>query len=401
MIDFPPSRAAALVRLQQFLPTAGADYAHDRNHDRGPEGVGGVSQLSPYVRHRLLGEDEIVRAVLDRYAFASAEKFIQEVCWRTYWKGWLELRPSIWERYRAEVLAHQQRVETNSGLRTAMTAATLGNTGIDCFDAWARQLVDTGYLHNHARMWFASIWIFTLRLPWQLGADFFLQHLLDGDPASNTLSWRWVAGLQTRGKHYVARAENIARYTDGRFNPVGQLNETAEALPTDELPPAQTLPVLPEPITAANSAWLLHEDDLCANALPVIAAPPIALVIARSPPTRAARVEAFINAAFEDARDRAQQALSLAADAVIDDEDEAAMVERISMLGITQLLTAEAPVGPARARLDALEPLLVQHGITLIRIRHDWDAAFWPHAARGFFQLREKIRPVLRELGIP
>jgi deoxyribodipyrimidine photo-lyase len=65
-----------------------------------------------------------------------------------------------------------------------------------------QELVETGYLHNHARMWFASIWIFTLRLPWELGADFFLRHLLDGDAASNTLSWRWVAGLHTKGKHY-------------------------------------------------------------------------------------------------------------------------------------------------------------------------------------------------------
>ena len=96
-----------------------------------------------------------------------------------------------------------------------------GATGIDCFDAWARELVATGYLHNHARMWFASIWIFTLRLPWELGADFFLRHLIDGDPASNTLSWRWVAGLQTAGKTYLATAENIARFTGGRFAPQG------------------------------------------------------------------------------------------------------------------------------------------------------------------------------------
>ncbi len=94
-----------------------------------------------------------------------------------------------------------------------------GSTGIDCFDHWAQELADTGYLHNHARMWFASIWIFTLELPWQLGADFFLTRLLDADPAANTLSWRWVAGLHTPGKHYLARASNIEKFTLGRFNP--------------------------------------------------------------------------------------------------------------------------------------------------------------------------------------
>jgi deoxyribodipyrimidine photo-lyase len=73
--------------------------------------------------------------------------------------------------------------------------ATFGRTGIACFDQWTGELLETGYLHNHARVWFSSIWIFTLRLPWKLGADFFIRFLNDGDSASNTLSWRWVAGL--------------------------------------------------------------------------------------------------------------------------------------------------------------------------------------------------------------
>ncbi len=85
-------------------------------------------------------------------------------------------------------------------MRARWEQATTGRTGLACFDAWARELLDVGYLHNPARMWFASLWIFTLELPWALGADFFLRHLLDGDPASNTLSWRWVGGLQTPGK---------------------------------------------------------------------------------------------------------------------------------------------------------------------------------------------------------
>ena len=66
-------------------------------------------------------------------------------------------------------------------------------------------------------MWFASIWIHTLNLPWQLGADFF-KNLLDGDPASNTLSWRWVAGLHTQGKCYLATENNIKKFTNNRFN---------------------------------------------------------------------------------------------------------------------------------------------------------------------------------------
>ena len=82
-------------------------------------------------------------------------------------------------------------------------------------------------------MWFASIWIFTLKLPWQLGANFFLHHLYDGDSASNTLSWRWVAGLQTIGKNYLATSANIAKYTSGRLRP-NNLIEDAEPIPVQK-----------------------------------------------------------------------------------------------------------------------------------------------------------------------
>ena len=207
---FHPSREAALAALSEFVPRAGRTYAEGRNFDHGPGRRDAVSQLSPYLRHRLITEEDVLRAVLDRHTPDAASRFVTEVFWRTYWKGWLEMRPSVWTAYRGGLGQAWNDVQTQSGLRGRWEDACAGETGIDCFDAWARELAETGYLHNHARMWFASIWIFTLGLPWELGADFFLRHLLDGDPASNTLSWRWVGGLQTRGKHYVATAENIA-----------------------------------------------------------------------------------------------------------------------------------------------------------------------------------------------
>ena len=96
---FPPTRHAGLARLEQFLPSAGRDYARDRNIDLGPGRTGAASRLSPYVRYRLVSEPEIVARVLEQHSFAASEKYVQEVLWRTYWKGWLELHPGVWTRF--------------------------------------------------------------------------------------------------------------------------------------------------------------------------------------------------------------------------------------------------------------------------------------------------------------
>jgi len=96
---FEPSRREALHRLARFVPHAGRDYAAGRNTDDGPNTPGSVSKLSPYIRYRLLSESEVIAAVIDEHSLAAAEKYVQEVLWRTYWKGWLEMRPSVWTRF--------------------------------------------------------------------------------------------------------------------------------------------------------------------------------------------------------------------------------------------------------------------------------------------------------------
>ncbi|WP_270938245.1 FAD-binding domain-containing protein, partial [Falsiroseomonas oryzae] len=298
---FPASRAEALARLDAFAPRMGAAYATGRNTDPGPGRRHDVSLLSPALRHRLVTEAEVVGTALDRHGAQAAEKFIQEVFWRSYWKGWLELRPGVWDAYRAELARDRAMLATNGGLRHAYEKAVAGATGIACFDAWMAELRTSFWLHNHVRMWVASIWIFTLRLPWTLGAELFLHHLLDGDAASNTLSWRWVAGMQTPGKHYVARAENIRRHTEGRFDPVGELEEAPLPLtappppPIRPLPPSATLP-------AGPVALLLHEDDLHPESLlrptaPVAAIAAIAVPERRAPTGCAPEVAGFVRRA--------------------------------------------------------------------------------------------------------
>lgn len=393
---FPaPTRRAALDRLRQFVPRAGTSYASNRNTDPGPGRPAGVSRLSPAVRYRLVTEQDLVAEVLGRHSFSSAGKFIQEVCWRTYWKGWLELRPMVWRRFLAERDAARDAMAGSADL----AAAEEGRTGIDCFDAWARELAETGYLHNHARMWFASIWIFTLRLPWTLGADFFLRHLLDADAASNTLSWRWVAGLQTAGKTYLARADNIARYTEGRFAPRG-LAQAAVPLTEPPVGSAGTLAPLAAPDSAAPSLLLVHHEDLNPEAL-FPADAPVAHVLAVSDPALlwgdAAR--RYAAEATADAATRAGGHFGCGA-TLPGTLDAETIVAAAQAAGARQVLTPFAPVGPVADALAALEPALAAEGIALRPVRRRWDTGLWPHARRGFFAFDAEIEDHLRGEGM-
>ena len=219
---FEASRAKALNQLNNFVENNLSEYSRLRNFDFGPEKRSNISCLSPYITHGIINEQEVIRKALSKFSFSKNEKFIQEVLWRTYWKGWLELRPNVWTDYLAELNQMKNEFQNNQNYLSAID----GKTDIECFNAWVNELKDNNYLHNHTRMWFASIWIFTLELPWQLGAEFFMQHLYDGDAASNTLGWRWVAGVQTQGKHYLASEWNIKKFTNNRFENI-KLNENA------------------------------------------------------------------------------------------------------------------------------------------------------------------------------
>ena len=221
-MNFEPSRAKALDRLESFVENNLAEYSKLRNFDFGPEKRSNVSCLSPYITHGIINEKEVIKKSLSKFSFSKNEKFIQEVLWRTYWKGWLELRPNVWSDYLIELSKIKKEFKNNQNYLDAIEA----KTNVECFNSWVNELKDNNYLHNHTRMWFASIWIFTLELPWQLGAEFFMQHLYDGDAASNTLGWRWVAGVQTQGKHYLASEWNIKKFTNNRFDNI-KLNENA------------------------------------------------------------------------------------------------------------------------------------------------------------------------------
>ncbi len=244
-MKFEITREGALKQLNNFISSQLANYSFKRNFDLSPNDKSNVSCLSPYISHRLITEYEVAKTVLKKYPYQKVEKYIQEIFWRVYWKGWLELRPQVWTDFMEDLKGFKE----DDNYKKAINS----ETQIDCFNNWVKELKENNYLHNHTRMWFASIWIFTLNLPWQKGAEFFMKHLFDGDAASNTLSWRWVAGLQTKGKHYVAQSWNISKFTNNKYKNV-KLNENA-------------LPVIDKREYKLNSINFITEDNSNENLL--------------------------------------------------------------------------------------------------------------------------------------
>lgn len=400
--EFIASRAAALQRLSEFVPRAGTAYSKNRNYDRGPGDRSNISMLSPYLRHRLIDEDEVVRAVLGRHRISAADKFVQEVCWRTYWKGWLEQRPSVWFDYLTERDRERAAWVADPAARERLRQAETGTTGIECFDAWAKELTETGYLHNHTRMWFASIWIFTLNLPWTLGADFFYRHLLDGDPASNTLSWRWVAGLQTQGKHYLARASNIADYTNGRFNPAGDLNESADAIAGPSHPEPKRLRPVMSVAPAQSVVLVLFEDDLSPEHWPVPREAVLGIAAMPADGRTAGlsdSVRVFRTAAISDALSRAGNEFDCPV-VQLENNPAAGLTAFAQTCKADFAVTTSVPIGPSFETLQDLIAHLQGTGLGVLELRRAWDAAFWPYARRGFFQLKERIPETLEKLGM-
>lgn len=401
-LQMEPTRAAGMARLADFVPTA-ARYAAERNFVRA--GHDNVARVSPWLQKRLVLEKEVVAAVLAEWTFPATEKFVQEVYWRTYWKGWLEQRPTAWTRFTEAV--PRLRDGLRGERRNAWEAACAGRTGIAGFDAWARELVETGYLHNHARMWFASIWIFTLRLPWELGAAFFYEHLLDGDAASNTLSWRWVAGLQTAGKTYLARADNIAHYTEGRFAPEpGQLATEAFAITEEPLPKSEAW--AEDGLWTASAAagqgertgiWL-HPEDLAVEE-GELSGEKFAAINAAWPAGIAARagwseqVTRWTRQALGDGAARAGVSFGAEVACGVTDDLAAELVGWARDKNLRRVVAYRPFIGPWLSEGMALERALGAAGVAVTWRRRAWDTEWFPHAARGYFPFWERVKKTL------
>lgn len=382
----PQTRAQALAMWREFLPHVG-DYALRRNHVI--QGHLNVSRLSFAIRHRLICEDEIIDDTLQQMSFRHAEKWLQEICWRRYWKGWLEMRPDVWHSWRRRVAELRQSLPAEVLEKAEAVAA--GESGVACMDAFARELIETGYLHNHARMWWASFWIHAEKLPWELGADFFFRHLLDADAASNTLSWRWVAGLQTPGKTYIVRLDNLKKFLSPQLlTDLQGAERLADGAVTPQV--AQEfanltkypLPVYPHSLPQVSSRcglWL-HADDLLPEIGPLAALQPVAIaVISAATSSDAAR------AAMEDAATRATAHYSCPVESV-DAEEFAAWATR-HQLG--EVIGFAPFIGPEQELLEKIAPPLKSSGISLTLIRRASDARILSYASAGFFPFWKKM----------
>lgn len=423
------SRERALELLDTYAPEI-SQYAPTRNY--AVKGKSKVSGLSAFVRYRLIQERELIAAALRGSAAEQAGAFIDQVGWRTYFKGHLEQHPLLWQRFLSSFAALNEQMD--AGQRQAYGRAINGETGIDCFDCWVKELQSTGYLHNHARMWFASIWIFTLGLPWQLGARFFLQHLLDGDPASNTLSWRWVAGLHTRGKRYYARADNIRKYTDGRFTGEGVEARACDSVPDDggaasiSLDPlASSTESLFPCLSTSPAGLLVTPDDLSPEVSELGESPfgSICVLDAEDVYGGIKRSEAVVNFARAAVADAGERLAREWRAECRDIEGELAFARACaspSHVGCNSSMRVyrghvrewvpsvvnwakrehlkavrlfRPPIGFYRDQMPKLRAALLTENIQVFEYRRKWDSALWPHANAGYFNFRAPFHAYL------
>ncbi len=379
------SKSEALSQMHSFVESKADRYQEMRNYDFGKLENNFVSGLSPAISRRIITEEVFLKTILSSFSFNKVEKLIQEICWRTYWKGYLENRSQIWTNYLTDLvdlryLKASQEYEN----------ASKGETEIVCFNRWLNELVENGYLHNHTRMWFSSIWIHTLKLPWQLGAELFMKFLLDADPASNTLSWRWVAGNHTLGKTYLANPSNIKKYTGGRLFPENQLALKAVESNQDGTIEISNIKIEKKRNPKFVDCLLVHENDLSFENIPESK---ILLIQEKSllAYDRSKFVRQFIDDALIDCKNRITKQFDKEIQ-LLNFDRIYALKDLVTEREIKIIHTPYPAVGVLREKILQIEKLVP---VKIKFLFSKWDQAFWPYADRGFFKLKKRIPEIV------
>ncbi len=193
--EWDGTREAALTALARVDAPA---YAQTRNHLDGQ-----VTRLSPYFRHGVLTLNEAAHAAIERYQ-AGAHKFVFELAWRDYWRR-------VWAERGTGIYSPIETPKVPLGELPLPDDIREARTGLFCMDQFARDLTENGYVHNHGRMWFASYVVHHRKVDWRAAAAWYYGELLDGDRASNTLSWQWIASTFS-SKPYIFNRDNFQKY---------------------------------------------------------------------------------------------------------------------------------------------------------------------------------------------
>ena len=379
------SKSEALSQMHSFVESKADRYQAMRNYDFGKLENNFVSGLSPAISRRIITEEVFLKTILSSFSFNKVEKLIQEICWRTYWKGYLENRSQIWTNYLTDLVDLRYLKASRE-----YENASKGETEIVCFNRWLNELVENGYLHNHTRMWFSSIWIHTLKLPWQLGAELFMKFLLDADPASNTLSWRWVAGNHTLGKTYLANPSNIKKYTGGRLFPENQLARKAVESNQDATIEISNMKIEKKRNPKFVDCLLVHENDLSFENIPESK---ILLIQEKSllAYDRSKFVRQFIDDALIDCKNRITKQFDKEIQ-LLNFDRIYALKDLVTEREIKIIHTPYPAVGVLRDKILQIEKLVP---VKIKFLFSKWDQAFWPYADRGFFKLKKRIPEIV------
>ena len=394
-LAFTPTREAGLARLRAFAPRAGRWYANHGGVDHGPERRSNTAGLGPWLACRLITPEEAVAAVEAEHGGAASVAFREEV--EAPLRRRARLTPDAWRAHRLRVERLFRGMAKSPTLLAAYEEAAEGRTGIDAFDAWARELATVGWLHPAAHAAFASLWIFSLRLPWELGADLHHRSALDGE-AAGLLLWREVAGLERGLAAYVVQVDEVVALSGRRFHPKRRLvEEQAKALKEPKLAAAavalSALRATPPAELGARSAgaqprtgWLLTEADLNPSLIPSPAwlgrepegpegrlqtgqSAPVAFAALGTAPHRSPfgptePLAAWIDGALADALARAA-APGQPAERLDDADLTRSLQAWAATHALTQIATPPPPAGPIAERLAAAARKLASGGVEL------------------------------------
>ncbi len=291
----------------------------------------------------------------------------------------MENRPQVWDDF----------INNNEHKNENYQKAISGNTDIECFNDWVNELKNYNYLHNHTRMWFASIWIFTLNLPWKLGAEFFFKHLLDGDAASNVLSWRWIAGLQTKGKHYVAKSWNIEKFTNNRYKNI-LLNEAPEPIQEKKTFSIEEK-IIPYNYEKKNDYIILFENDLFKeNRIKFYSRYKKIIILLIENKFRKIQIsENVINFKKQVLRDFRS---SFANSEIIDLDDFFNLVKSKKKFDVVYPFVGE--------NLDFVRKVKNDYKLDLEFIFRNEDTFCWNFAKKGFFNFKNNISKIIQSLNL-